>query len=134
MHRIGIGAPMYQVLLVALGGGIGAGMRHLSGLLALRLLGPGFPFGTAFVNVVGSFVMGVFVELLARRLGASPELRLFFATGVLGGFTTFSSFSLDAAVLYERGDLALAAIYVFGSVALGIAALFAGLSLVRAIG
>ncbi|MCQ0987317.1 fluoride efflux transporter CrcB [Jiella marina] len=125
---------MYQVLLVALGGGIGAGLRHLSGLLALRLLGPGFPFGTAFVNVVGSFVMGVFVELLARRLGASPELRLFFATGVLGGFTTFSSFSLDAAVLYERGDLALAAIYVFGSVALGIAALFAGLSLVRAIG
>lgn len=124
---------MYNVLLVALGGGIGAALRHLSGVAALRLLGPAFPYGTMFVNVLGSFVMGVFIELLARRFGASPELRLFFATGVLGGFTTFSSFSLDTAFLYERGDLALAAVYVIGSVAVGIAALFAGLALVRAI-
>ena len=124
---------MYNVLIVALGGGIGAALRHLSGMAALRLLGPGFPYGTMFVNILGSFVMGVFIELLARRFGASDELRLFFATGVLGGFTTFSSFSLDTAVLYERGDLALAAVYVIGSVVVGIAALFAGLALVRAL-
>lgn len=123
---------MYNVLIVALGGGIGAALRHLSGMAAARLLGSGFPYGTLFVNVVGSFVMGVFIELVARRFGASTELRLFFATGVLGGFTTFSSFSLDTAFLYERGDLALAAVYVIGSVVVGIAALFAGLALVRA--
>ncbi len=125
---------MVNLLIVALGGGIGAGLRHLCGLAALRMLGAGFPYGTMFVNVVGSFVMGVFVELLARRFGASAELRLFFATGLLGGFTTFSSFSLDAAFLYERGDLLPAAAYVIGSVALGLAALFAGLGLVRALG
>ncbi|MAU97738.1 MAG: fluoride efflux transporter CrcB [Fulvimarina sp.] len=124
---------MYQLFLVALGGGIGAGLRHLSGLAAMRLLGAGFPYGTMFVNVAGSFVMGVFIELLARRFGGSAELRLFVATGVLGGFTTFSSFSLDTAFLYERGDLALAALYVIGSVVIGIAALFAGLALVRAL-
>ncbi|TFF27425.1 fluoride efflux transporter CrcB [Jiella endophytica] len=125
---------MYNVLLVALGGGIGAALRHLSGIAAMRLLGAGFPYGTMFVNVVGSFVMGAFIELLARRFGASAELRLFVATGVLGGFTTFSSFSLDTAFLYERGDLALAAVYVIGSVVIGIAALFAGLGVVRALG
>ncbi|ORE88036.1 fluoride efflux transporter CrcB [Aurantimonas sp. 22II-16-19i] len=124
---------MYQLFLVALGGGIGAALRHLSGLAAMRLLGAGFPYGTMFVNVVGSFVMGVFIELLSRRFGGSAELRLFVATGVLGGFTTFSSFSLDTAFLYERGDVALAAIYVIGSVVIGIAALFAGLALVRAL-
>ncbi|MCE7028368.1 fluoride efflux transporter CrcB [Jiella avicenniae] len=124
---------MVNVLIVALGGGIGAALRHLSGMAAMRLLGAGFPYGTMFVNVLGSFVMGVFIELLARRFGASPDLRLFFATGVLGGFTTFSSFSLDTAFLYERGDLLLAAVYVIGSVVVGIAALFAGLALVRAL-
>ncbi|MEX6507683.1 fluoride efflux transporter CrcB [Jiella sp. M17.18] len=125
---------MLQVLIVAAGGGLGAALRHLAGLAAVRLLGAGFPWGTAFVNVVGSFLMGVLVETLAKRLGASAELRLFLATGFLGGFTTFSSFSLDTAVLYERGDLALAAAYVAGTLLLGIAALFAGLGLVRAIG
>ncbi|MBP0615318.1 fluoride efflux transporter CrcB [Jiella mangrovi] len=124
---------MYQLLLVALGGGLGAALRHLSGIAALRLFGAGFPYGTMFVNVVGSFVMGVFIELLARRFGASADLRLFFATGVLGGFTTFSSFSLDTAFLTERGDLMLAAVYVIGSVVIGIAALFAGLAIVRAL-
>ena len=124
---------MYQLLLVALGGGLGAALRHLSGIAALRLFGSGFPYGTLFVNVVGSFVMGAFIELLTRRFGGSNELRLFVATGVLGGFTTFSSFSLDTAFLTERGDLALAALYVIGSVVLGIAALFAGLALVRSL-
>ncbi|MBO0663008.1 fluoride efflux transporter CrcB [Jiella sp. MQZ9-1] len=125
---------MYEVLLVALGGGIGAAMRHLSGVAALRLLGSGFPYATMFVNVVGSFIMGLFIELLARRFGASNDLRLFVATGFLGGFTTFSSFSLDTAFLYERGDLALAALYLIGSVTIGVAALFAGLTLVRSFG
>jgi len=125
---------MLHVLIVAVGGGLGAALRHLSGLAALRLLGSGFPWGTAFVNIVGSFLMGALVEALARRAGASSEVRLFLATGFLGGFTTFSSFSLDTSVLYERGELLLAAVYVAGSVVVGIAALFAGIVLVRALG
>ena len=124
---------MYQILLVALGGAIGASLRHLSGLAALRLLGTDFPWGTAFVNVVGSFLMGLFIEALARRYGVSNEMRLFVATGFLGGFTTFSSFSLDAVVLMERGSAGMAFLYVVGSVMVGIAALFAGLAVARAI-
>ena len=122
---------MWHVLLVAAGGAIGASLRHLSGLAAMRVFGAGFPWGTVFVNVVGSFLMGLFIELAARRFGASQEVRLFVATGCLGGFTTFSTFSLDAMALAERGSHALAAIYVIGSVVVGIAALFAGLALAR---
>ncbi len=122
---------MYHLLIVAAGGAIGASMRHLVGLAAFRLMGPAFPWGTLAVNIVGSFAMGVFIELLARRFGASSELRLFVTTGLLGGFTTFSAFSLDVAVLWERGAQALAAGYVAASVAGAIAALFAGLMLVR---
>jgi CrcB protein len=106
-------------------------MRHLVGLAALRLTGPAFPWGTLTVNIVGSFAMGVLIELLARRFDASPELRLFVATGILGGFTTFSAFSLDVAVLWERGAHAAAAGYVAASVVGAIAALFAGLTIVR---
>lgn len=124
---------MYHLLLVAVGGAIGASLRHLSGLAAIRLLGTDFPWGTAFVNVAGSFLMGLFVEALARRYGVPNEVRLFVATGFLGGFTTFSSFSLDAVVLFERGATGLAFFYVAGSVLLGIAALFAGMALGRAI-
>jgi CrcB protein len=124
---------MYHLLLVAAGGAVGASMRHLVGLAALRLIGPGFPWGTLGVNIVGSFAMGVLIELLARRVGASPELRLFVATGILGGFTTFSAFSLDVAVLWERGAHMAAAGYVAASVAGAIAALFAGLIIVRSI-
>ncbi|RFC62351.1 fluoride efflux transporter CrcB [Fulvimarina endophytica] len=124
---------MIQTLLVVAGGGLGAGMRHLASTAALRLLGPGFPLGTAFVNILGSFLMGVLVELLARKFGMSQQWRLFLATGFLGGFTTFSSFSLDAVNLIDRGALALAFLYVAGSVILGIAGLFAGLALVRAV-
>ncbi|MBX3532178.1 MAG: fluoride efflux transporter CrcB [Rhizobiaceae bacterium] len=122
---------MYHLFLVTLGGAVGAGLRHLVNLTALRLAGPSFPWGTLTVNVAGSFAMGLLVELIARRFGASAEMRLFLATGVLGGFTTFSAFSLDAVVLWERGATAASMLYVGGSVALSLAALVAGLWLAR---
>lgn len=122
---------MYHLFLVAVGGAVGASLRHLTGLATMRLLGTGFPWGTLAVNIVGSFVMGAFIEYLSRRLGASNELRLFVATGVLGGFTTFSSFSLDFAALYERGAQAVAFGYVAASVLGALLAIFAGMWLVR---
>ena len=125
---------MFQLLLVAAGGAIGASLRHLVNLASLRLAGPGFPWGTMAVNVAGCFAMGVFVELLARRFNASNELRLFIATGVLGGFTTFSAFSLDFAVLWERGAALPALAYAITSVVGSILALFLGLWLARSIG
>ena len=124
---------MYHLLTVAAGGAIGAAMRHLVNLGALRLVGPGFPWATVTVNLAGSFLMGVLVELLVRRLGGSPEVRLFAATGILGGFTTFSAFSLDFAVLWERGAHMAAISYAGISVAGAILALFAGLWLARAV-
>ena len=125
---------MYHLVIVAAGGAVGASLRHLTGLAAMRLLGVNFPWGTLAVNIVGSFAMGVFIELLARRFGASNELRLFVATGLLGGFTTFSAFSLDVAVLWERGAMATAAGYVLASVVGAILALFAGLWVARTFG
>ena len=125
---------MFQLLLVAAGGAIGASLRHLVNLASLRLAGPSFPWSTMAVNVAGSFAMGVFVELLARRFNASNELRLFIATGVLGGFTTFSAFSLDFAVLWERGAALPALAYAITSVLGSILALFLGLWLARSIG
>ena len=124
---------MYHLLLVAAGGALGSGLRHLTNVAALRLLGPGFPWGTLTVNVVGGLLMGVFVELLARRFGGSAELRLFVATGFLGGYTTFSAFSLDFAVLTERGALMQAFSYVAASVMLSIAALFLGMWLAKSL-
>ncbi|WP_404861704.1 fluoride efflux transporter CrcB [Georhizobium sp. MAB10] len=124
---------MVHTLLVALGGGLGAALRHLTNLAALRLLGPNFPFGTLAVNVIGSFLMGVLVEVVARRFGASVEMRLFLATGVLGGYTTFSAFSLDTIVLWERGAPGLAVAYVGLSVLLSLAAIIGGLWLVRTV-
>ncbi len=118
---------MYHLLLVAVGGALGSGLRHLVNLAALRLFGPAFPWGTLAVNIAGSFVMGLFVEVLARRFGGSAELRLFVATGILGGFTTFSAFSLDVAVLYARGATTQAALYVAASLAVSVAALFVGM-------
>jgi CrcB protein len=123
---------MYHLILVFFGGGIGAGLRHLVNFAALRLIGPGFPWGTMAINVTGSFVMGVFIEFLARRFGgASNELRLFVATGILGGFTTFSAFSLDFAVLWDRGEVVPALGYALCSVVASIAALFVGMWLAR---
>ncbi|MEX0407233.1 fluoride efflux transporter CrcB [Aquibium sp. LZ166] len=124
---------MKEIALVAAGGAIGASLRHLTGAAMLRIAGMSFPWGTLTVNIVGSFLMGVFIELLARRFGTSNELRLFVATGVLGGFTTFSAFSLDVAVLWERGASGHAAAYVAASVIGAVAALFAGLWIIRAV-
>ena len=120
-----------HILLVALGGAIGSVCRHLVGVASLRLFGPGFPWGTMAVNVAGSFLMGAFIALLALRFGGSQQLRLFVAVGFLGGFTTLSSFSLDAYSLWERGATFHAAAYVAGSVILSLAGLVAGLSIAR---
>ncbi|MEQ8327058.1 MAG: fluoride efflux transporter CrcB [Parvibaculum sp.] len=122
---------MNTLLAVAAGGAIGAGARHLFNLQMLRLFGPNFPWGTFGVNVIGSLLMGLAVGLFALKLDLSPEARSFVTTGVLGGFTTFSAFSLDAMNMIERGDTGLALAYMGGSVALGLAALFAGLLLMR---
>ncbi|MTI16425.1 fluoride efflux transporter CrcB [Rhodobacteraceae bacterium RKSG542] len=122
---------MKHLLLVALGGGMGAACRHMISLAYLRYLGPAFPWGTITVNILGSLIMGIFVEVLAQKLNGSNELRFLIATGFLGGFTTFSSFSLDVAVLWERGEPWLAFIYVTASVVLSIGALFCGLAATR---
>lgn len=126
------GTILYNLFLVCLGGGIGAGLRHLTNIGAARLLGISFPWGTFTVNLVGSLVMGFLAGWLALRTTAgSQELRLFLATGILGGFTTFSAFSLDTAVMWERGDVIATALYVFGSFTGAILLLFAGLWLAR---
>ncbi len=124
---------MKIIAAIAIGGAVGAVARHLVGAQMLRLLGSGFPWGTLTVNVVGSFAMGALVELMAVRWNVGPELRAFMTVGVLGAFTTFSTFSLDVAVLGERGALLPAALYVLVSVGLSIAALFFGLWLFRQI-
>lgn len=120
-------------LIVFLGGGLGAALRHGVNLGAARLLGTGFPFGTLTVNVVGSLAIGLIAAWFAFRGDASQHWRLFFTTGLLGGFTTFSAFSLDVALLYERGAIGLAVLYVLLSLVLSVAGLFAGLALVRAL-
>ena len=126
---------MQHLLLVMLGGALGAGGRHLVSLGALRMLGPGFPYGTLTVNILGSLVMGLFIGWLAQfGSGNLQNLRYFVATGFLGGFTTFSAFSLDTSVLWERGDTALTVAYVLLSVTLSVGALFAGLHIMRQIG
>lgn len=125
---------MFHLLFVAVGGAIGASIRHLVNLGALRLVGPNFPWGTMAINIAGSFAMGVFIELLGRRFNASNELRLFVATGILGGFTTFSAFSLDFAVLWERGAALPALAYALASVVGSLLAIFAGLWLARGLG
>lgn len=125
---------MQHILIVAAGGAIGASLRHLAGLLFLRVAGSGFPWSTLVVNIAGSLVMGLFVGLLARRLGASEELRLFVTTGILGGFTTFSAFSLDFALLWERGVTGGAVAYAVASVVGAILAIFLGLWVARTLG
>jgi CrcB protein len=118
---------------VFLGGGIGSALRYGVGRAALALVGPGLPAGTLAVNVGGCLMMGALAEWLALRdTGMDASIKLFLTTGLLGGFTTFSAFALDAAALWERGATGLAASYVLASVALSIAALFAGMVLVRA--
>ena len=116
---------------VALGGALGASARYLTNVGILRLVGPGFPWATVTVNVLGSFLMGVLVIALAEVLG--NRYAPFLMTGLLGGFTTFSAFSLDAVTLWEGGRPELAAAYVAGSVLLSIAALVAGLFIARGV-
>ncbi len=126
---------MKAILLVFLGAGAGGVLRHLTNLACARALGPGFPYGTLTVNVAGSLAMGLLAGWLALKAGAgwSQDARLFLATGVLGGFTTFSAFSLDAMLLYERGEAGLALAYVGASVLLSLAALALGLVAMRAL-
>ena len=112
-------------LLVFVGGGLGASLRHFINVTCARCMGTGFPWGTFIINITGSTVMGLIAGYLAFKGEASQPWRLFLMTGILGGYTTFSAYSLDAALLYERGELASAALYVVGSVALSIAGLFA---------
>jgi CrcB protein len=126
---------MTAFLLVFLGGGIGASMRHVVNLLVPRVASAHFPWATLTVNVSGSLLMGLLAGFLAFRGGGglTQHARLFLATGVLGGYTTFSAFSLDTALLFERGASAEAIAYTLASVALSVLCLFAGLWLVRAL-
>jgi len=127
---------MQSALIVFLGAGLGGVLRHGVNTGCARLCGMAFPWGTLTVNVVGSLLMGLIAGWLTFRSGEgwAQPLRLFLLTGILGGFTTFSAFSLDAALLWERGEPALAGAYVLGSVILSLAALAAGLAIVRALG
>src|SRR6202046_4823869 len=118
-------------LLVFIGGGLGSSLRHTVNMVSARYLGPAFPYHTFIINITGSTVMGLIAGYFAFRGDASQSWRLFLMTGILGGYTTFSAFSLDTAVLYERGELGLALFYVLGSVVLSIGGLFAGLALMR---
>ncbi|MGE0061273.1 MAG: fluoride efflux transporter CrcB [Xanthobacteraceae bacterium] len=118
-------------LIVFAGGGVGAALRHGFNLMFARLFGTQFPYATLFENVTGSLLMGLLVATFAFKSDVPQHIQLFLTTGILGGYTTFSTFSLDAALLYERGDIGLAALYVALSVALSIGGLFAGLALVR---
>ena len=119
-------------LIVFVGGGIGASLRHGVNLITARLLGTAFPYATMFENVSGSLVMGILAGYFAFKSGETAQSwRLFLTTGILGGYTTFSTYSLDSMLLYERGEIGLAALYVIGSVALSIGGLAAGLALVR---
>lgn len=121
---------MQPLLLVMLGGAVGAGARHLVARATLAVFGLAFPWGTLTVNVVGGLLMGLLAGILARG-GGDEAWRLLLGTGVLGGFTTFSAFSLDAAMMVERGQAGTAALYVLISVAGAIGALFGGLALAR---
>jgi CrcB protein len=118
-------------LIVFLGAGIGGAGRHGVNVLAARLFGTAFPAGTLAVNVLGCLVMGLVAGTFAFRGHLPQEMRLFLATGVLGGFTTFSAFSLDAALLWERGEMGLAALYVGASVVFSLLAVAAGLAASR---
>ena len=126
---------MQSTLLVFVGGGIGAALRHGVNAAFLRWLGPGFPWHTLVINMAGSLVMGLFTGWLAFKAGASwsQPVRLFLTTGICGGFTTFSAFSLDAVLLWERGEVAASAGYVVGSVVLSILGLVTGLALMRSL-
>jgi CrcB protein len=116
-------------LIVFVGAGLGGALRHAVNVLAQRALGSGFPAGTVIVNLTGSVAMGLLAGWFLVRPGYSQDVRLFLTTGLLGGFTTFSAFSLDTLTLIERGEWAVALLYVVGSVVLGVAGLWLAMTL-----
>ena len=128
------GDPMRTLpdhLLVFVGAGLGGALRHSANLASARLLGPDLPVSTFVVNVLGSLMVGCIAGYVAVRGSSSQGVQLFLTTGILGGFTTFSAFSLEAALLWERGQVASCLFFVSASVLFSIAGVFAGLSLVR---
>ncbi len=125
---------MYPYLLVAVGGALGSMARYGFGIAVGQAWKDSFPLGTMLINIIGSLVMGLVIGTLARFTPAwQNDARLFVAVGILGGFTTFSSFSLDTIAMLERGDVGPALLYVFVSVLVGIAALYGGLVLMRGV-
>jgi fluoride exporter len=120
-----------ELIIVGAGGALGAISRYLVYISATKYLGLEFPYGTLIVNIFGSFLMGVLIELWALTWDVTMQTRLFLAVGFLGAFTTFSTFSLDVSVLYERKEITLTAIYIVTSVVFSIGALFSGLVFVR---
>ena len=124
---------MKTIMAIALGGALGAVARHFISHWSVVVLGNGFPWGTLTVNVVGCFALGVVVEVMALVWSPAAEWRAFLTVGVLGAFTTFSAFALDISILHERGEMLQAILYVTVSVAGSIAAIFAGMSLTRAV-
>lgn len=122
---------MLNLLYIGAGGALGAMLRHVFGKLSLQLLGLSFPYGTLGVNIIGSALMGIFIGIMARNQAPHEAMHLFIAVGVLGGFTTFSSFSLDAITLMQRGEWWAAALYIAASLILSLAALMLGLWLMR---
>lgn len=121
------------IAAVALGGAIGSVARYLVGIGSGKLFGMAFPWGTLIINVTGSFLIGAFIGLFAMKWDLSQTARVFLTVGICGGFTTFSTFSLDSVYLMERGELAASAAYMIASVVLSVAALFAAMHLVRAL-
>jgi CrcB protein len=121
------------LLAVALGGALGSLLRYFVAGAVQSAAWPGFPWGIFVVNISGGFIMGLIVELSALKLHLTPEVRAFLTVGILGGYTTFSTFSLDSALLIQRGQWSAAAAYIVGSTLLSVLALFAGLWVVRAV-
>lgn len=124
---------MSSLFYVALGGALGASARHMLGGAVMRVSGPGFPYGTMTANILGSLLMGLLAGWLAARSSGDSALRLFLGVGLLGGFTTFSAFSLEAMMLLEKKAYAPFAVYVGGSVVLSLMALMLGLVIARKI-
>jgi CrcB protein len=121
------------IIAVAVGGALGSVARYLVGVDSGKLFGVAFPWGTLIINIVGSFLIGALVESFALRWDLPQVWRVFLTVGICGGFTTFSTFSLDAYLLMDRGELWTSAVYIVASVVLSIGGLFAGLQLIRAI-
>lgn len=124
---------MNTIVAITCGGALGAVLRYLSSIWAFKTFGDGFPYGTLSVNIFGSFVMGLLIAFFTEHWQPSHEVRMFLITGVLGAFTTFSAFSFDVSILYERGDFLLTGVYVSASVVGAIMALFLGMFLVRSL-